>query len=50
VPVMITMMHMTSNPKVMGKFPVNDGLRLVGWLSTAVMGVAAVVMTVTAIV
>ena len=50
VPVMITMMHMTSNPKVMGKFPVNDGLRLVGWLSTAVMGVAAVAMTVTAIV
>jgi Mn2+/Fe2+ NRAMP family transporter len=45
VPVMITMMHMTANPKVMGKFPVNDGLRFVGWISTAVMTVAAVSMT-----
>jgi Mn2+/Fe2+ NRAMP family transporter len=33
VPVMITMMHMTANPKVMGKFPVHDGLRLIGWRS-----------------
>ena len=48
VPIMITMMHMTANPKVMGEFPVNDGLRLVGWISTGVMTVAAVAMIVTA--
>ena len=48
VPVMVTMMHMTSNPKIMGDFPINDGLRLIGWLSTAVMAVAAVAMGITA--
>ena len=47
VPVMITMMHMTGNPNVMGKFPVSDGLRLVGWISTAVMAAAALIMAVT---
>ena len=45
---MVTMMHMTSNPKIMGDFPINDGLRLIGWLSTAVMAVAAVAMGITA--
>jgi NRAMP (natural resistance-associated macrophage protein)-like metal ion transporter len=49
VPVMITMMHMTANPKVMGKFPVHDGLRLIGWMATAVMAAAAIAMGVTAI-
>jgi NRAMP (natural resistance-associated macrophage protein)-like metal ion transporter len=41
VPIMVTLMHMTANPKVMGKFPVHDGLRMVGWLSTAAMAFAA---------
>ena len=50
VPVMVAMMHMTANPKVMGKFPVHDGLRLVGWMATAVMAAAAIAMGVTAIV
>jgi Mn2+/Fe2+ NRAMP family transporter len=50
VPVMVTMMHMTANPKVMGKFPVHDGLRLIGWMATAVMAAAAIAMVVTAIV
>jgi Mn2+/Fe2+ NRAMP family transporter len=50
VPVMVTMMHMTGNSKVMGKFPVHDGLRLVGWIATAVMATAAIAMGVTAIV
>ncbi len=50
VPVMVTMMHMTANPKVMGKFPVHDGLRLVGWMATAAMAAAAIAMGVTAIV
>jgi Mn2+/Fe2+ NRAMP family transporter len=49
VPVMVTMMHMTSNPKIMGDFPIHDGLRLVGWLSTVAMAVAAVAMGVTAV-
>jgi NRAMP (natural resistance-associated macrophage protein)-like metal ion transporter len=49
VPVMITMMHMTANPKVMGKFPVHDGLRLIGWMATVVMAAAAIAMGVTAI-
>jgi NRAMP (natural resistance-associated macrophage protein)-like metal ion transporter len=42
VPIMITLMHMTANPKVMGRFPVHDGLRMVGWLSTVAMAFAAV--------
>jgi Mn2+/Fe2+ NRAMP family transporter len=49
VPVMIIMMHMTTNPKVMGKFPVGDGLRSVGWIATAVMAAAAVAMGLTVI-
>jgi Mn2+/Fe2+ NRAMP family transporter len=49
VPVMITMMHMTANPKVMGKFLVHDGLRLIGWMATVVMATAAIAMGVTAI-
>jgi NRAMP (natural resistance-associated macrophage protein)-like metal ion transporter len=50
VPVMVAMMHMTANPKVMGKFPVHDGLRLIGWMATAVMAAAAIAMGVTVIV
>jgi Mn2+/Fe2+ NRAMP family transporter len=50
VPVMVAMMHMTANQKVMGKFPVHDGLRLIGWMATAVMAAAAIAMGVTAIV
>jgi len=48
--VMVAMMHMTANAKVMGKFPVHDGLRLVGWMATAVMAAAAIAMGVTAVV
>jgi NRAMP (natural resistance-associated macrophage protein)-like metal ion transporter len=47
VPVMIAMMHMTGNPKIMGPFRIHDGLRLMGWLTTAVMAVAAIIMCVT---
>jgi len=49
VPVMILMMHMTANPKVMGKFRVSDGLRTIGWMSTFVMFFAAVAMVVTSV-
>jgi NRAMP (natural resistance-associated macrophage protein)-like metal ion transporter len=47
VPVMIIMMHMTENPKVMGQFTINGGLRSAGWLATAVMVAAALAMGVT---
>jgi NRAMP (natural resistance-associated macrophage protein)-like metal ion transporter len=40
VPIMTMMMHMTANKRVMGDFPVSDGLRIVGWCSTAVMAAA----------
>jgi Mn2+/Fe2+ NRAMP family transporter len=49
VPVMAIMMHMTGNPKIMGRFPVHDGLRFVGWIATGVMAAAAVTMVVTAV-
>jgi NRAMP (natural resistance-associated macrophage protein)-like metal ion transporter len=49
VPIMITMMHMTGNPKIMGKFPIHDGLRWIGWMATAVMTLAVIVMGVTMI-
>jgi NRAMP (natural resistance-associated macrophage protein)-like metal ion transporter len=44
VPVMMTLMHMTANPRIMGKFSVHHGLRFVGWVSTGVMAVAAIAM------
>jgi Mn2+/Fe2+ NRAMP family transporter len=47
VPIMIAMMHMTGNPKIMGQFRIHDGLRLMGWLTTAVMALAAIIMCVT---
>ncbi len=47
VPVMVIMMVMTSQKKVMGRFVLTRGLKLVGWLATAVMAVAVVAMFVT---
>jgi NRAMP (natural resistance-associated macrophage protein)-like metal ion transporter len=44
VPIMIIMMHITANPKIMGRFPIHDGLRLIGWMATAVMAAAAAAM------
>jgi NRAMP (natural resistance-associated macrophage protein)-like metal ion transporter len=46
VPIMAMMMHMTANKRVMGDFPVSDGLRVVGWGATAVMAVAVAAMLV----
>lgn len=43
-PLMAILMHMASNPKVMGKFTLSLPLRVVGWLATAVMGGIAVAM------
>jgi NRAMP (natural resistance-associated macrophage protein)-like metal ion transporter len=36
-PIMVTMMLMATNPKVMGQFTLPCGLRITGWLATAVM-------------
>ena len=41
VPVMIVMMLMAANPRVMGEFTLPGGLKTMGWLATAVMGLAA---------
>jgi len=49
VPVMAIMMHMTGNRKIMGRSPVHDGLRFVGWIATGVMAAAAIAMVVTAV-
>ena len=42
VPVMALMMHLSSHKAAMGDFEVGRGLKIVGWASTAVMGLAAV--------
>jgi Mn2+/Fe2+ NRAMP family transporter len=44
VPVMVMMMLLTARPKVMGRFTLPAPLKIVGWLATAVMAVAAVGM------
>jgi Mn2+/Fe2+ NRAMP family transporter len=49
VPIMVAMMDMTGNPKIMGAFQVHDGLKLMGWVATAIMAAAAVIMCVTLI-
>ena len=49
VPIMVAMMHMTGNRRIMGKFHIHDGLRLIGWIATALMAAAAIVMGVTII-
>jgi Mn2+/Fe2+ NRAMP family transporter len=47
VPLMIVMMLMGSRRKVMGESTIHWVLKLFGWLATAVMAAAAVVMFVT---
>ncbi|MDB6138574.1 MAG: natural resistance-associated macrophage protein [Verrucomicrobiaceae bacterium] len=37
VPLMVVMMFMATNPKVMGRFTLSPGLRLIGWLASALM-------------
>jgi NRAMP (natural resistance-associated macrophage protein)-like metal ion transporter len=47
VPVMVMMMRLSSNPDVMGRFCLPLSLKLIGWIATVVMAVAAVGMFVT---
>ena len=44
VPVMVMTMRMATSQKIMGKFHVRGLLRLLGWLATATMAVAAIGM------
>ncbi|HJU22109.1 MAG TPA: divalent metal cation transporter [Casimicrobiaceae bacterium] len=44
VPIMFTMMHMVANRKIMGSFVATKRLALLGWLATAIMGLAVAVM------
>jgi NRAMP (natural resistance-associated macrophage protein)-like metal ion transporter len=44
VPVMTMIMHMASQRRVMGEFALHPGLKILGWIATAVMGAAAVGM------
>lgn len=48
-PLMAILMHMGSNPKVMGRFILPRSLRVVGWLATAVMVGIAVALVVSLI-
>jgi Mn2+/Fe2+ NRAMP family transporter len=41
VPIMGLMMLMATNPRVMGAFTIGWPLKILGWLSTAVMALAA---------
>ena len=41
VPIMAIMMTMAANPKVMGQFTIGWTLKVLGWLSTAAMALAA---------
>jgi Mn2+/Fe2+ NRAMP family transporter len=44
---MAIVMHMTANPKIMGKFTVGGGLRITGWAATIMMAAAALGLLVT---
>jgi NRAMP (natural resistance-associated macrophage protein)-like metal ion transporter len=47
VPVMAMMMLIVANKKIMGKFAIHGALYYIGWLATAVMAAAALVMMAT---
>ena len=44
VPLMVVLVLMASSRRVMGPFAVNMNLRVLGWIATAVMGFAGVMM------
>ncbi|CAG9934365.1 NRAMP family divalent metal transporter [Candidatus Nitrotoga arctica] len=47
VPIMVVIMLMVARPDVMGQFVITPGLRIIGWLATAVMAFAVLAMAVT---
>jgi Mn2+/Fe2+ NRAMP family transporter len=48
VPVVATMMLITTNPRIMGSFTITGPLRTIGWIATVTMAAAAIGMGVTA--
>jgi Mn2+/Fe2+ NRAMP family transporter len=42
VPVMVLMMHLSSHQAAMGEFKLHFGLKIVGWMATGVMALAAI--------
>jgi hypothetical protein len=42
----VVMMLMTAQPRIMGKFPIADGLRWMGWASTLAMAACVAGMVV----
>ncbi|HEY0791927.1 MAG TPA: divalent metal cation transporter [Chthoniobacterales bacterium] len=42
VPILVLMMLMATNQRVMGRFTISGGLRLVGWVAAGVMALTAV--------
>ena len=49
VPIMVMMMFMVSNKNIMGNFIIGGPLKLIGWVATGVMGLAAVVLAATSL-
>ena len=47
VPIMVVIMLLVARPDVMGQFVVTPGLRITGWLATAVMALAVLTMAIT---
>lgn len=47
VPIMVVIMSMAVRPEVMGQFSISKKLALLGWLATAMMGIAVAAMLVT---
>ncbi len=43
-PIMVVMMLLAANAKIMGRFTISLGLKITGWMATAVMAAAAVGM------
>jgi Mn2+/Fe2+ NRAMP family transporter len=46
VPIMAIMMAMAAKPEIMGEFIVTSRLQILGWLATAVMALAVIMMAV----
>jgi NRAMP (natural resistance-associated macrophage protein)-like metal ion transporter len=49
VPIMVIMMSMAAKPEIMGKFIVTSRLQILGWLATAVMALAVLMMAATSL-
>jgi NRAMP (natural resistance-associated macrophage protein)-like metal ion transporter len=47
VPIMVVIMLMAGRPEIMGQFTISKKLALLGWLATAMMGIAVAAMLVT---